>query len=307
MKRTNLLPEQVFHVYQRTSDGGLLFYSHTDYLVFYTIFCFAARKKKVVILGLCQMPDHIHAIVHVKSVEQLSDFVGCYTRLFSLEINGTTGKTGKVFEHNFGRAGKFGPKKIRTTLAYLYNNPVERKLCSRAEEYRWNYLAYATQPHPFSGAIKLSKARKIYREALAMVTGLHNRGNYLRHATIGIIFSKLTDDEKLRLIDEIISIWSVVDYELLLSYYGTYENVITAFSSNTGSEYDIAESFEPYSDSVYSKISSFLVREGLVQSPRDVVSMDAERKFDIIALVQKRFMIPPRQIAKYFHVEFKTE
>ena len=70
------------------------------------------------------------------------------TRWYALLFNKYYGRKGSVFTPRFGSASKVGDKKVRTAIAYLYNNPVERKICVRAEAYRWNFLAYAGR-YPF--------------------------------------------------------------------------------------------------------------------------------------------------------------
>lgn len=271
--------------------------------MFYTLFCNAAKKCNVVLLGLCQMPDHIHAIVQAKSKTQLSAFVRRYSSEFAREFNFSTGHIGAVFEHNFGYAVKFGAKKIRTALAYLYNNPVERKLSQKAEEYRWNYLAYSGNNRPFSESYVLASSSRPFRNAVKIVEGIFKRGAYLRCATLDHLFDTLNSIEKNQLVDKIVSLWSAVDYDLLISFFGSYSNVITAFASNTGSEYDIAETFEAQSDQVYNKMSALLVREGWVKRPREVINTDTDRKFELLSRLQKTFNATPRQYAKFLHLK----
>ena len=55
------------HIYQRTYDGYLIFYSVRDFLVFFTLLCTTARKYKITVLGLCLMYDHIHVLVKAPS------------------------------------------------------------------------------------------------------------------------------------------------------------------------------------------------------------------------------------------------
>ena len=109
-----------YHVYQRSNDGGLLVYCAKDFLVTYTIVSVCARKRGIIVLGFCQMFDHIHGLFVVQTPEELSDFVRDYSAMIAREFNRATGRTGPVLEHSFGRAAKVGDKKIRTALAYLY-------------------------------------------------------------------------------------------------------------------------------------------------------------------------------------------
>ena len=51
------------------------------------------------------------------------------------------------------------------------NNPVERHICQFAEQYRWNYLAYAASNHPFSEPYRKEKASKAMLRAVHSTTG----------------------------------------------------------------------------------------------------------------------------------------
>ena len=47
MKTRKVYPGEVHHVCQQTIDGVLVFYSVSDYLVFFTIYCTVARRLGV--------------------------------------------------------------------------------------------------------------------------------------------------------------------------------------------------------------------------------------------------------------------
>ncbi len=44
-RKRKFAPEGTQHIYKRTENGGLLFYTLSDYLVFFTITCVAAEKN----------------------------------------------------------------------------------------------------------------------------------------------------------------------------------------------------------------------------------------------------------------------
>ena len=70
------------HCYQRGANGFVLFYSVSDHLVFFTTYCLLAKKYNVQVLSLCQMPDHVHDSVVVKTAQQLATFGGNLIPLF---------------------------------------------------------------------------------------------------------------------------------------------------------------------------------------------------------------------------------
>ncbi|MBR1538970.1 MAG: transposase [Bacteroidales bacterium] len=121
------------HIYQNTVGGVLIFYSGWDALVFFTTFSTAARRYDVRILGLCLMVDHIHVLVDARSKKELDAFVCLYTSWFVRQYNVWYGLKGSLFNRKYGLASKVSDKDIISAIAYLYNNPVERQLCVRAE------------------------------------------------------------------------------------------------------------------------------------------------------------------------------
>ena len=135
-KVRNFVPGIIHHIYQRTASREVIFYSISDYLVFFTIICTQTRHFGVRILALCPMPDHIHGAYIADSREKLSGFVGGYTSQFTRAHNPVCHCQGSLFENPFGSAVKVGAKKARANLIYIGNNPVERRLCSHAEKYR---------------------------------------------------------------------------------------------------------------------------------------------------------------------------
>ena len=251
--------EAVYHIYQRTIDGFLLFYKQKDYLILYTWIAVAARKYGIIVLGVCPMVDHLHLLVKAKSYDSIRRFVTYYSCNYTKEFHVQYGTQGELFDGPFGIAKKVGAKAIRTAIAYLYNNPVEKKLCRRAEEYHWNYLAYADNPYPFSERRNLAHSSNAFRRAIRIITDLSSRNRPLNGIMLSQIEDTLNPEEIKRLVDRIVGIYKLVDYSLTLSFYGDYDTMLLAFHSNTGSEYDIDEEFSPGSDTVYYRIAKAAV------------------------------------------------
>lgn len=300
------IPDIVYHVYQRSKDGGLLFYSATDFLVFYTTYSFYARKHNIQVLALCLMHDHIHAVVIANDVSRLSNFVKDYTSSYSRAFNKVSGRKGILFDSSFGRARKCGGKRIRTTLAYVYNNPVERALCQRAEQYQWNFLAYAASPYPFSDPLVRRKASFPLKKSLIMISQAAKDNQPLGHELLHGLFGQLNNLQRRQLIDEIIRIWSFIDYDTLKIYYGSYEKMLLAFASNTGSEYDIKETYLPGSDRCYNRMSAFLLKRRMIKYPTDLITADVEKKLSLAKLLLNETGATPLQISKYLHFKIKN-
>ena len=218
MGRRKYYRDIVNHCYHRAEDNGVIFYTISDYLVWFTIVCTKARKHNVTILAMCPMPDHVHLSVVTSQKKTLSAFMSEYAHDFAFEHNVVCHRKGDFFRHPFGSAPKVGAKKARTNVIYIANNPVERQLAEKAEEYRWTFLAYAESDHPFSEKLVKDKASQSLRRALEEVDGLRNADRPLNYAMLRRFFRKLDRRESLQLTDYIISKYNVMDYDTALSF-----------------------------------------------------------------------------------------
>lgn len=292
---------EVNHVYQRTLHGYNIFYDREDYLLYYTIFSALSRNYGLTVLGLCLMEDHIHSLVQTDSRDVLSRFMDHCTSVFVKEYNFSIGREGGLFQKRFGSAPKIGLKKIRTAVAYLFNNPVEKHICTTAEDYRWSFLAYAVSEHPFSKIISSRKMSRPLIRAMSEVDSMRKLDLHLKYNPLKRMFSKLSEDEKEYLTDYIIVKYSPFEYEQLFSYYGTFENLLLAVNSNTGSEYDIREDHNLFSDLDYAKMKSLILEKGIVPV-RTVIMLPEEVKRTLMKYLQKNTSAELKQISKFLHL-----
>lgn len=295
-----------YHCYQRPKDRGVIFYTVADHLLYFTIFCVVIPKYSVTVLKLVQMPDHLHHSMIENGYGQLGACLNLVTSLFVREYNKAHGRKGPMFDTPFGRAPKKTDKSIRTNLTYLDNNPVERKLVELAEDYRWNYLAYAVSDHPFSPKILLRKASMPLRRALKMVKARHSKGRYLTGSLLRRLFDSLPNRiECEQLTDFIIGTYSVIDHRAATSYFKSYENELITAHANTGSEYDIKEHFIGRSDACYIKMTRVLLASGLVKDIHDIYYLTPEEKHKAFRYLNARIDAPGKQIAAFLHIPQK--
>lgn len=306
-RRRRFQDGEVHHIYQRTVKRFNIFYDLEDYLVYYTIFSIAARKSGVVVLGLCLMFDHIHMLLKAESKAQMSEFVRLVTSMFAREQNTEVGRSGALFQARFGSAPKKGLKLLRTAIAYLLNNPVEKRLCSRAEEFRWNFLAYAVGNHPFSEPIVKKEMSCNLRKALREVDVVESEGRHLRYGQLRRMLSKLDDRETQQFVDHIVSIYSFIDYDALISSYGTYQDMLTAVNANTGSEYDIKEERYRFSDMEYVRMGEVLREKEGMKTLRKITMADNDEKLRLFKVLSKSLSCSALPICKFLHLDVNVE
>lgn len=300
MKRRNhsvIMANAVHHIYQNTPNGYLIFYSIKDYLVFYSIVSAVARRYDVQILGICLMIDHVHLVVYVQDSEQLRCFVRDYTGLFTRSYNRWYGFRGSLFNTPAGCVPKPGHKKIRTAIAYLYNNPVECHLYDRAEKARWNFLAYAAEKSPFSEKLRMDYVRWELRKALEQVKDSAKKSIPLEYTLLERITKGLSFRELQQLIDYIVRQYNVIDYQALIRYYGSYDNLVLAINSNTGSEYDIQEDTYAKDHRIFQKMMALLCeRRG--RTMKEILSLPREQRIRTGSELKYRLGASAKDVAK---------
>lgn len=286
------------HVYQRTISGFNLFYTMEDFLVFYTIVSIQARRVGICILGMCLMIDHVHMLVSSECLSMMSRFINSCTSLYVREFNACTGRQGPLFESPYGSAMKLDMKRIRSAIAYLFNNPVEKHLCSKAEQYKWNFLAHYGK-HP---SVRKADCSNRLRRSMSLVEETFRRKRYLNHALLNTMMKDLTSEEKNKLADHIISTYFPFDIKRTTDYYGSYEETLIAINSNTGSEYEIIETEYCRSDKPYRDIISFLHKKG-IKDMHSVICMDNENKLALMQDIKAHTSASYTQIRKFLHIQ----
>ena len=306
-KKRRFVPGECMHIYQRAVKGFNIFYDLEDYLVFYTIFATVARQYNVTVLELCIMIDHIHVLLSSMSLDEVSRFVMHYTSMFVREYNSEVGRKGPLFHKSFGSAPKRGSKSIRTTIVYIGNNPVEKTLCTSPEQYIWNFLEFfKDEDYGHVPVRSLSgKLKKLFKE----VRDLKEKSAYLGYARLRRMFRKLDDTESEMLIRHIVREYFPFDREALLSYYDSYDDMIHAMRSTSGSEYDIKEKYSPESGTVYGDMIG-VVRRYLEQNhqtvqTRKVTMLPQDEKFRIAQMLKRHTAATPRQLEKFLNMEIR--
>ena len=306
MKKRKFVAGGIIHTYQRTVSGFNIFYELEDYLVYYTIYSILSAKYNIVVYGLCLMIDHIHSLCTSSDKATFSRFMSHVANIFVREYNREHNRSSPLFERVFGSALKIGLKLVRTAIAYLYNNPVERYLCKYAQEYRWNFLAYANSPNPFSEPLVIRNASVALARAVKEVNASHKKDRHLTYAQLRRLFSQLDNREKNQLTDYIIVRYSMIRYDLLSTKcYDGFHNMITAINSNAGSEYEIDELKCGRSDAEYRELYKYIHSCGY-PSAGDVITLDVDKKMSLYDDMMRYTAANHYQICKFLHLSISV-
>ena len=298
------LPSDTFeHIYIRSINQFVIFYSMEDRLVYYTVFAVMAKRYRVTVLALALMFDHIHHLIKAISRELYGKFIGVTTSTFAMAYNRDSGRKGPLFHKAYGNSAKRRDKDIRNCIAYNYNNSVEKLLFNRAEQDRWNLLAYIDNPHPFSKEICRKTASKKLLKSMDAVILFHGRNKYLDYPVVRKLFEGLGLEEREQLLDFIISLYLPIDKECLLGFYKSYDAMVLAINSNTGKEYDMNEIFDPESHQDFVRMLELTQRSSFADSPRSIILAPEEQKRKIAKAFMERTGASLNHAKRFLHLE----
>ncbi len=307
-RRRRFIDGECNHIYQRTLNGFNIFYDREDYLLFYMILSTSARKFRVRILSMCLMVDHIHILIEADSCKEMADFVRYYTSVFVREYNDSIGRQGQLMHKSFGSAPKKGEKKTRSAIVYIGNNPVEKKICANAEDYRWNFIASLDNKNPFSQAVPVRNRSKLLRKAMKEVRIEVGANRYINYSKLRWYMTRLNEGEKEILTDYIVSMYMPIDIEALMYYYSDIPRMVEAMKASAGSDYDIKEKVTPHSDLVYHRMADVVRAETGLSAVRKVVLLSIDRKLELARKIQST--VPSAdlyQIGKFLHMKMERE
>ena len=161
MKSTALIPGRYYHIYNRGTNGEVLFKHPAYYEEFLQLY-----SKYIVpvadTLAYCLMSNHFHLLIRVKdeheirTFEELNMFVkdeskqnplkkptpsNQFKHLFltyTKKINSAYHRTGSLFEHPFERRMIETENYLRDCVVYIHNNPVKDGFSKKAADHKWS-------------------------------------------------------------------------------------------------------------------------------------------------------------------------
>lgn len=207
---------ELYHICQISEDKGVIFYTMWDYIVFFCLLCTNVRKYKVTLVAVTLMLNHIH-VAFSGNLSEITNCMRTTLSSFSLEYNSRGGTCILHFKKGLNKSQKSSGKKIRSCLVYILNNPVEKNACNKAFEYRWNFLQYHSNSHPFSEEIILRRCSADFRRTCSLVIAARNSGRPIRYKFLETWMKKLSVSERLQMCDFIISSYNAIDYKSMVS------------------------------------------------------------------------------------------
>lgn len=307
MKNFKFYPSAVQHIYQRAVDRGVIFYTDEDRIVYYTISATQSKKYGIVVPAASIMYTHTHQSARARTTSALTKYIQDTSSSFAREYNFHHRRKGQLYDKPPGIAQKVSSKYIRSNIIYVYNNHVEKHLCSRAIEERWSFLAYAFSLHPFSEELDMKIASRLLLKGLRLIDRRVRKNKPLKYADLAPYFQGLSPVEREQFIDRIIYCYGLVGHNAARQYFGNLESMVTAIDSTTGREDDIREEYAREDDRAYREICVWAEQKGLFNGYNRIYSLSESEKFDMMMELRYVTDASLAQLCKFFHSDFKRK
>lgn len=300
------------HVCQRSSDGGLIFFSPIDFVVLFSVLAIRCLEAEIPVLAVCIMFNHFHVLAQFASRRQMCSIMNGATSAYARMYNSYYGHKGKLFRRPFVSAPKFSDKKIRECYIYICNNPTEKNCVKSASDYRWNFLRYLQTAYPFSSVFDISGCSA---NLLSLVQEVKNRkieGKSLNFKLFNNRFYSLSKLERDQFIDFCVQEYMFLDKDAVIRTYGSVEAAFKSMDTVVGSEYDLVDDWDSEDYTRYLQIEKYLVDYGF-DFDRERVAVEGDGDWTgrrplpypefrrLIRNINENIGATEYEVAKFFH------
>lgn len=132
------LPGMSHHVWHRGNNRADVFVDDCDRIIFLMLLGRAAKRSDLQIHGYVLMGTHYHALVTAPDQEALPRTMQRLGRGYSRYFNERHGRTGTLWEGRYQASLIVDERRWLTCLRYIELNPVEARMVSSPDAYRWS-------------------------------------------------------------------------------------------------------------------------------------------------------------------------
>lgn len=146
LRKTNFVPGEYYHIYNRGTNKQVIFHDDADYHRFLKLLYTANSEKNLVIrnfskgvyqlkrgerlasLGAyCLMPNHFHLLITQTEKGDIAKFMHKLCTAYSMYYNNKYQRTGKLFEGKFKSEYANTDNYLKYLFSYIHLNPLKIK------------------------------------------------------------------------------------------------------------------------------------------------------------------------------------
>ncbi|MBT2689240.1 transposase [Bacillus sp. ISL-47] len=156
-------PGAMYHIVARGNRRAAIFHDQVDFQTYLAILEDVRSMMPFVLHSYCLMTNHLHLQLETTHHHIQYIMKEMHSR-YAVYLNQRLRTDGHVFQ------GRYGAKLIETDAyflevsRYIHRNPLEAKMVSHLEDYRWSSYASYVNLLPFNPHVDHSKTLSFFRE-----------------------------------------------------------------------------------------------------------------------------------------------
>ena len=140
MRKTPLVPGQIYHIYNRGVNRQPIFFQTRNWGYFIERLQKYCVPTLIEILAYCLMPNHYHLLARVIGEDVGQQVMQPLTVSYAKSINEQEGRSGHLFQGPFQAKLVDRDEYLKWLSRYIHLNPVVAGLVERPEE--WAFSSY---------------------------------------------------------------------------------------------------------------------------------------------------------------------
>lgn len=131
-----------FHIMVQGINKEYIFNHEKDIEKYLKIAKQAKQEIELQIVSYCVMSNHIHLLIYVENIEELTKFMHKTNLIFAKYYNKKYNRVGYVFRDRYKTQPIFSEKHLYCCIDYIHNNPVKAHICTSPSKYKYSSYNY---------------------------------------------------------------------------------------------------------------------------------------------------------------------
>lgn len=137
-KARNYIKASFFHIMVQGLNKEYIFGDNIDKKEYVKIMKDTKEKCNIEIVAYCVMDNHVHLLIGIDNMQDLSKFMHRINTLYAIYYNKRYDRVGYVYRDRYKSQIIYSEKQLYTCINYIHNNPVKAKICGYAHEYEYS-------------------------------------------------------------------------------------------------------------------------------------------------------------------------
>ena len=115
-----------------------IFNSNEEIMTYLEILFKYEKEYKLLIVAYCVMNNHVHLLINVEDVYELSKLMKNVNTTYAIYYNKKHNRCGFVFRNRYKSEEIFSEKHFISCINYIHNNPIKAGICKSREDYKYS-------------------------------------------------------------------------------------------------------------------------------------------------------------------------